>query len=275
MTEYLEFDFSIRPEKPWTEILMAELIELGFDSFTENEGQLLGYIPKEYFHEEELKKHWLLNSSEVEIKYSFHDLPNIDWNAEWEKNFRPILIEDKVLIRSEFHPAQKVETEIVIQPKMAFGTGHHATTYLMIKQMLSMDFRDKTVLDMGCGTSILGIYAKIRGAKTVEGIDIDEWAVDNSLENIQRNQVEMSVKQGTANDLGDKTFDVILANINRNILMNDIPRYVQVLNKGGQLLLSGLCDFDEVDIMAICIAEKLSLDRRFQREEWVSLLLTK
>lgn len=252
MTQYLEFDFKIEPVEPWNEILMAELIEQGFDSFTENPDGILAYIQAELLNEEELKNQWLLNHDEVKISYTYKEMPNINWNEEWEKNFQPINVEDKVLIRAEFHESQGLEEEIIIQPKMSFGTGHHATTYLMIQQMMDMDFQGKKVLDMGCGTSVLAIYAKKKGASDVLGIDIDEWAVENSRENAERNNTPMRVELGTADNLGQEKFDIILANINRNILISDIPRYVQVLEPGGSLLLSGLCFFDVDDILQVC-----------------------
>ncbi|MCT3661885.1 50S ribosomal protein L11 methyltransferase [Elizabethkingia anophelis] len=275
MTQYLEFDFKIEPVEPWNEILMAELIEQGFDSFTENPDGILAYIQAELLIEEELKNQWLLNHDEVKISYTYKEMPNINWNEEWEKNFQPINVEDKVLIRAEFHESQGLEEEIIIQPKMSFGTGHHATTYLMIQQMMDMDFQGKKVLDMGCGTSVLAIYAKKKGASDVLGIDIDEWAVENSRENAERNNSPMRVELGTADNLGQEKFDIILANINRNILISDIPRYVEVLEPGGSLLLSGLCFFDVDDILQVCNEQNLQLQKKLQREEWVSLLLTK
>ncbi|MCT3758247.1 50S ribosomal protein L11 methyltransferase [Elizabethkingia anophelis] len=275
MTQYLEFDFKIEPVEPWNEILMAELIEQGFDSFTENPDGILAYIQAELLNEEELKNQWLLNHDEVKISYTYKEMPNINWNEEWEKNFQPINVEDKVLIRAEFHESQGLEEEIIIQPKMSFGTGHHATTYLMIQQMMDMDFQGKKVLDMGCGTSVLAIYAKKKGASDVLGIDIDEWAVENSRENAERNNTPMRVELGTADNLGQEKFDIILANINRNILISDIPRYVEVMEPGGSLLLSGLCFFDVEDILQVCNEQNLQLQKKLQREEWVSLLLTK
>ena len=275
MNNYLEFNFKIEPLQPWNEILMAELIEIGFDSFTEEHDGILAYIQKETFKEEELKEVHLLQNPEIKISYTFQEMPNINWNEEWEKNFSPINVEDKVSIRAEFHGNQNLPHEIIIQPKMSFGTGHHATTYLMIQQMLDMDFENKTVLDMGCGTSVLAIFAKQQGAGKTVAIDIDEWSVENSIENAARNSVELEISQGTAENLGSENFDIILANINRNILISDIPTYVSVLNSGGQLLLSGLCFFDVDDILEVCTAQNLTLQKKLQREEWVSLLLEK
>ncbi len=275
MTSYLEFNFKISPLQPWNEILMAELIQIGFDSFTEEHDGILGYIPEELYNEESLKELPLLNREEVTIQYTYEQMPNINWNEEWEKNFSPINVEDKVLIRAEFHESDANMHEIIIQPKMSFGTGHHPTTHLMIQQMLDMELKDKKVLDMGCGTSVLAIYAKQRGAGETTAIDIDEWSVENSIENAARNNVELKISQGTADNLGSEKFDTILANINRNILISDIPTYVSVLNDGGQLLLSGLCFFDVDDILEVCTEQNLTLERKLQREEWVSLLLKK
>ena len=275
MQNYLEFNFKIEPLQPWNEILMAELIQIGFDSFTEENDGILGYVQKDIFNETELKEIGLLNSDEVKICYTFREMPNINWNEEWEKNFSPIYVEDKVLIRAEFHDSDPNFHEIVIQPKMSFGTGHHPTTHLMVQQMIEMDFKDKKVLDMGCGTSVLAIFAKQKGADEVMGIDIDEWSVENSAENAERNCVEINIMQGDAESLGAENFDIILANINRNILVSDIPKYVKVLKKGGQLLLSGLCFFDVIDILQVCEEEGLTLKNKNEREEWVSLLLEK
>lgn len=275
MTAYLEFSFKIAPLQPWSEILMAQLIEIGFDSFTEELDGILGYIPEESFNEDSLKSLPLMSSPEVEISYTYQPMPNINWNEEWEKNFSPINIEEKVLIRAEFHEPRPDLHEIIIQPKMSFGTGHHPTTHLMIQQMLDMDFTDKKVLDMGCGTSVLAIYAKQRGANEVTAIDIDEWSVENSIENAERNSVQLNISQGTAESLGAESYDIILANINRNILISDIPTYVSVLKDKGQLLLSGLCFFDVEDILQVCNKQGLKLTHQQQREEWCSLLLEK
>jgi len=275
MQSYLEFNFKINPLNPWNEILMAELIEIGFDSFTEENEGILAYIQKDIFSEEQLENVGILHREDIQISFTYQEMPNINWNEEWEKNFSPINVEDKVLIRAEFHDPDPTMHEIVIQPKMSFGTGHHPTTHLMIQQMLEMDFEGKKVLDMGCGTSVLAIFAKQKGAAEVTAIDIDEWSVENSIENAQRNGVELKISKGTAENLGNEMFDIILANINRNILISDIPAYVSVLNNGGKLLLSGLCFFDVNDILEVCTSQGLILENKQQREEWISLLLKK
>jgi ribosomal protein L11 methyltransferase len=273
MQNYLEFSFKISPLQPWNEILMAELIEIGFDSFTEENDGILGYVQKDLFDDNQLKNLPLFQNQDVKIEFSFTEMPNINWNEEWEKNFEPINIDDKVLIRAEFHESVPGMHEIIIQPKMSFGTGHHPTTHLMIQQMMEMDFKNKKVLDMGCGTSVLAIYAKQIGAGETKAIDIDEWSVENSKENAERNNVELDIELGTAENLGEDRYDIILANINRNILISDIPVYESVLNNGGQLLLSGLCFFDVDDILEVCTENNLKMKKKLQREEWVSILL--
>lgn len=275
MQNYLEFSFKISPLQPWNEILMAELIEIGFDSFTEENDGILGYVQKNLFDDNQLKNLPLFQNQDVKIEFSFTEMPNINWNEEWEKNFEPINIDDKVLIRAEFHESVPGMHEIIIQPKMSFGTGHHPTTHLMIQQMMEMDFKNKKVLDMGCGTSVLAIYAKQIGAGETKAIDIDEWSVENSKENAERNNVELDIELGTAENLGKDQYDIILANINRNILISDIPVYESVLNNGGQLLLSGLCFFDVDDILEVCMENNLKMKKKLQREEWVSILLEK
>lgn len=275
MQNYLEFSFKISPLQPWNEILMAELIEIGFDSFTEENDGILGYIQKDLFNDNQLKNLPLFQNKDVKIEFSFTEMPNINWNEEWEKNFEPINIDHKVLIRAEFHESVPGMHEIIIQPKMSFGTGHHPTTHLMIQQMMEMDFKNKKVLDMGCGTSVLAIYAKQIGAGETKAIDIDEWSVENSKENAERNNVELDIELGTAENLGKDRYDIILANINRNILISDIPVYESVLNNGGQLLLSGLCFFDVDDILEVCTENNLKMKKKLQREEWVSILLEK
>lgn len=275
MQNYLEFNFKINPVQPWSEILMAELIEVGFDSFTEEHDGILAYIQKNLLDKQAMKSLYIFNNEEVRISYTYQEMPNINWNEEWEKNFDPINVADKVLIRAEFHEPNPKLHEIIIQPKMSFGTGHHPTTHLMIQQMMNMDFTNKTVLDMGCGTSVLAIFAKQNGAGKTTAIDIDEWSVENSKENADRNNIQLEIFQGTAENLGKEYFDIILANINRNILISDIPTYTSVLNPNGYLLLSGLCFFDVDDILEVCNAQRLKLVNKQQREEWISLLLQK
>ncbi|MFV0304956.1 MAG: 50S ribosomal protein L11 methyltransferase [Moheibacter sp.] len=269
---YIEYQFSISPTNPWREILVALLSEFEFESFSDTEDGLLAYVQAQYDDISKVEEQ--INSLEkVKINFTRKEIIQQNWNAEWESNFHPILVNDQCYIRAEFHESKpSIPYEIVIQPKMSFGTGHHETTHLMVEYILESEFKDKDVLDMGCGTSILAILTKMKGATYAEGIDIDEWAVDNSIENAERNAVEITARLGDASILGDKKFDTILANIQRNILLKDIPTYVNYLkSKNGELILSGLLEVDFEDIKNKCIENGLKFVSKKQRNEWIAL----
>lgn len=244
--EYIEVNLKLAPKEPFTGILIARLAEIGFDTFEEHAEGCKGWIPKPDFdpvalHEEVEEVRPQLES----IEYTVDSIPDQNWNALWESNFQPVRVKN-CIIRAPFHEKPDDATiDIVIEPKMSFGTGHHETTALVAGEMLEMSFRDCDVLDMGCGTGILAILARHLGARKVTGIDIDEWAYTNTLENIERNGVpDIRVLQGGAECLGDQEFNIILANINRNIIVRDLPRYHAVLQSGGVILLSGFLDVD-------------------------------
>lgn len=272
---YTEYQFTVSPIEPWREILVALLAEGDFESFSDTETGLNAYVlsnlDNESFVQEALE-----NLPEVHVQYVRTEIEQKNWNQEWESNFHPIFVNDQCYIRSEFHEAKpEFPYEIIIQPKMSFGTGHHSTTHLMVEYILENDFEGKDVLDMGCGTSILAILAKMKHAAYVEGIDIDEWSVENSIENAERNQVDLTVKLGDVSLLGERQFDIILANINKNILLADIPAYVNDLKNGGELYLSGLMDFDFDDIKQRCEEYGLKFVSKKQRNEWIALKFVK
>ncbi len=272
---YIEYRFSISPLEPWREILVALLAECEFDSFVETENGMDAYVKVELENESEINEQ-IESITEASIDYFRTEIEQQNWNEEWESNFHPIIVNDQCYIRAEFHePKPEIPYEIVIQPKMSFGTGHHETTHLMVEYILETEFTGKDTLDMGCGTSILGILAKKRGAAYTEGIDIDEWSIENSAENAQRNQVEMTVRLGDAEILGNRNFDIILANIQRNILMEDIPKYIKVLNFAGELILSGLMVPDFEDIKSKCEENGLTFVSRKQRNDWIALKFLK
>ena len=226
------------------DVLAAELGEIGFESFAENENGLQGYISDQLYNvkglQDKLAEFPLEN---VDIHFTETLVESKDWNEEWEKNFfQPIVIGDRCCIHSTFHKdTPKTEYEILINPQMAFGTGHHETTSSIISELLDADLKDKSVLDMGCGTSILAILASMRGANPVTAIDIDDWCVNNSKDNIILNQINnITVELGDASLLkGRKPFDVIIANINRNILLADMPQYAACMHAGSELYMSG------------------------------------
>ncbi|HEY4784594.1 MAG TPA: 50S ribosomal protein L11 methyltransferase [Bacteroidales bacterium] len=260
-----------------SEILAQELSDLGFESFENSKDSLLAYIPINNFSEtlfESLTSN-IFNLGTV--KYSHSIIKDQNWNEEWEKNFQPVLIANKCYIRAPFHEKNSdVLYEIVMEPKMAFGTGHHETTSLMIEQMLVLDFKGKQVLDMGCGTGVLSIMASMLKAAQILAIDIDEWAFQSTVENCKVNHVDnVTVDKGDIDLILGKKFDIILANINRNILLNQIPSCSAVLASNGLLLMSGIyrSDFEIIKDTAlsngfkyICLSEK---------NNWIAILFTR
>ena len=245
---------------------------MGFESFVETENGVTAYIQKTDWNAEILADVFVLNSDEFSIKYNLNEVPQTNWNAEWEKNFEPIQVDDLVSIRAPFHENPNLKYDIVIEPKMSFGTGHHETTHMMVQHLLQLDLENKKVLDMGCGTGILAIFAEMKGAKPLDAIDIDNWCYENSVENVTRNNCEnISVYEGDAALLVDKKYDVIIANINRNILLMDMKVYTNCLQEGGILLLSGFYEQDIPVIDAEVIKYGLKLEKFIQRNNWVAL----
>lgn len=273
---YLEFSFKIEPLQPASEILIAELGYLGFESFVEEEDGVTAYIPVEEFEEDLLVGIHILQSDEVEISYSRQEIEKVNWNEEWEKNFTPIVVDDKCSVRATFHPSAETEYEIVIDPKMSFGTGHHSTTHMMIQHILNNDFTDKNVLDMGCGTGVLAILASMKGAHIVDAIDIDNWCYLNSQENVERNNCEnITVEEGGAELLEGRNYDIILANINRNILLRDLPVYTKCLQENGELYLSGFYTEDLQAIKEACRSLGLEYVSHLERQNWVAAKFTR
>jgi len=273
---YIEYQFKINPKEPATEILIAELGNLNFESFVETEEGLTAYIQKEDWHTNLLDEVFILQSKEFNIIAEYSEMAQTNWNAEWEKNFNPIIVDDLVSIRAPFHNNPNVKYDIVIEPKMSFGTGHHETTYMMVQHLLQLKLENKKVLDMGCGTGILAIFAEMKGAKPIDAIDIDNWCYLNSIENAERNNCNsISVYEGDASLLKNKNYDVIIANINRNILLNDIKIYANCLSSGGILLLSGFYKEDFTIINKEAENQKLKLDGELIKNNWMSLKFVK
>ena len=213
-----------------------------------------------------------MNSDEFEITYTFEDIEQINWNAEWEKNFNPIVVDNVCAVRAPFHDKFDTQYDIVIEPKMSFGTGHHETTHMMIQHILKNDFKNKSVLDMGCGTGVLAILTEMKGAKSIDAVDYDNWCYLNSMENVERNNCKhIMVIEGDASVLKDKKYDIIIANINRNILLKDMKTYVSCLNKNGMLFLSGFYYDDIPVVQAECEKYMLKFEEKLERNNWVSL----
>jgi ribosomal protein L11 methyltransferase len=277
MTTYISYTFNVSPKEPATEILIAELGYAGFESFVETDNGVIAYIQKEEHHNKILKDIYALKNEEFNIDYHIEEIAQVNWNEEWEKNFNPILIKNTVYIRAPFHnKIEGVNYDIVIEPKMSFGTGHHETTHMMVKHLLTLakegKLQDKTVLDMGCGTGVLAILAEFIGAKKLDAIDIDNWCYQNSIENIERNKCsKISVFEGDATLLVNKKYDIIIANINRNILLNDMQTYLNSLTEKGILLLSGFYQEDIPIIDKEASKTGLKLHSIEEMNNWVSL----
>ncbi|MBT6377232.1 MAG: 50S ribosomal protein L11 methyltransferase [Flavobacterium sp.] len=272
---YIAYDFNVSPKEPATEMLIAQLGYVGFESFVEQDYGVTAYIQKQEWNSKILDDVFLLHSNEFNITFEHNEIVQTNWNEEWEKNFNPIQVDDLVSIRAPFHANPLLQFDIVIEPKMSFGTGHHETTHMMVQHLLALDLDTKKVLDMGCGTGILAIFAEMKGAKPIDAIDIDRWCYENSLENIQRNNCNhITVYEGDASLLKEK-YDVIIANINRNILLSDMKTYTDCLNENGVLLLSGFYKEDIVIIEDEVTKHGLTFEKMIQRNNWVALKYVK
>lgn len=273
---YLGFHFTVEPKESGSEILVAELAEKPFESFIETESGVSAYIQKELWKAGMLEDLFILKSPEFTVSYTIEEIEPVNWNEEWEKNFEPIDVDGKCHVRAPFHPKTDAEYDIVIEPKMSFGTGHHETTHMMIQHLLENNLKDKKTLDMGCGTAILAILAEMKGAKPIDAIDIDNWCYLNSIENVERNHcTHINVYEGDASLLPGRKYDVIIANINRNILLQDMETYSSCLNENGLLFLSGFYTEDIPAIDESCSKNGLIFDKQLERNNWASLKYVK
>lgn len=271
---YFAYHFTIDPVQPGTDIVLASLESLPFESFEETETGLTAYIQEQMPDAGTEIAFDFLENTYFSVSYSIEKIEQVNWNEEWEKNFEPIDVNGQCYVRAPFHDSKTTDFEIVIEPKMSFGTGHHETTYMMIEHLLEMNLEHKVVLDMGCGTAILAILAAKKNAANVDAIDNDSWCYENSLENIERNQTQdIKVYLGDAAKLNElnKKYDVIIANINRNILLQDLATYAQYLKFEGQILLSGFYKHDIPVIDEKCVSLGLSRQLVKERNNWVAL----
>ena len=279
--KYLEVTFTVTPtSETANDIIAALAAELGFESFVESPQGTIGYLPAHLFDEQALTDALTdFPMPDTHITFTSCEMEDKNWNEEWEKNFfEPIVVDSRCVIHSTFHKDYpKADFDIIINPQMAFGTGHHQTTRLIISYLLDIDLQDKTVLDMGCGTSILAILASMRGAKALTAIDIDEWCVNNSIDNFALNHIDnIKVFQGDASSLAaEGPFDIIIANINRNILLADMQYYVARMNEGAEIYFSGFYESDLPLIQAE--AERLGLRYLSHRveKEWTAAQFVK
>ena len=275
-TVFVCYDFNVEPAIPGCEILIAELSQLGFDSFQEHENGISAYVDSKISSEIDLKDIQIFNTEEFKISFEINSVEKQNWNIKWESNFDPIYVDNICCVRAPFHPKSDYKYDLVIEPKMSFGTGHHETTSMMISFILANEFTNSSVCDIGSGTGVLAILAEQRGANRIDAIDIDNWCYLNSLENIERNNSKnINVFEGEVKKLKNLRYDSIFANINLNVLLNDISIYAKMLNKNGVLYLSGFYKKDINKIEQEARISSLKLIETKQKNDWVSLKLSK
>ena len=274
--DYLEYRFTVYPKNPWEDILLSQLQQLPFDSFLSTEEGLNAYLPKKQDKESLLDSVVLLNHESVQIEFTVTEIPPENWNAKWESEFQPIFVGSDCVIRADFHESQGKTYELIINPKMSFGTGHHPTTHMMMEFVLEETLSDKTVLDMGCGTGVLGILGSKKGTRAIDAMDSDAWCVENTIENAKTNGCKnIRSSQAAILESTRATYDAIFANINRNVLLEQIPSYGQALKVGGSLFLSGFYKNDVNFLQQSCQKENLTLISTKEKEQWCALKFIK
>ena len=270
------YDFKVDPLYPGCEILIAQLSQLGFDSFQENNDGISAYIDSSVLSTVKVQDIQILNSTEFNISFESNNVKKQNWNIKWESNFEPIYVDKICCVRAPFHKKSNFKYDLVIEPKMSFGTGHHETTSMMISFILANSFYNSSVCDIGSGTAVLAILAEKRGANRIDAIDIDNWCYLNSIENIKRNNSEnINVYEGEVEKLIHFKYDNIFANINLNVLLADIPIYSKMLNKDGVLYVSGFYKKDIKSIEKAAEISNLSLVDSKVKNQWVALKFTK
>jgi len=267
MKEYIQITFpDLMPEQK--EILIAQLSDAGYEGFEETTTGLEAFINKKDFNKS------LLNeiTFKYQIQYTKKIIENINWNQLWESNFQPVTVNDFVSIRADFHePIKNIKHEIIITPKMSFGTGHHATTHMMIEQMQEVDFENKIVFDFGTGTGVLAILAEKLGAQKIKAVDHDDWSIENAIENTTRNNCKKIEVKKASNAFYENKSDIILANINRNVILENFQLLSQQLNYPGILIVSGFLAEDIDDIINAASSYQLKLEKKLIRNNWLSL----
>ncbi len=277
--DYIELDITITPYAPWNEIIISQLAEIDFESFTENDGKLQAYIPKSNFVAATLNSTLLESNTkeEVSISYQLNLIKSQNWNSVWESDFKPVIIENKAIIKAPFHEVKETYAhEFIIQPQMSFGTGHHQTTYLIAKLLLEQEFIGKNVLDVGTGTGILAIIAKKLGAKKVIGTEIDEQSLENAKENSARNEINsIDYLLGDITVVNEKNFDIvfeiIIANINKNVLKQHLASYEKLSKRGTHLILSGFYETDTEELINFARKYNFKHQETHTKETWAVL----
>ena len=272
---YIQCSFSVSSSQDDADILIAELGAVGFESFEETQNGIYAYITKDDWNQSLLKEVTSLQKEGLSLS-SVNEIAPENWNETWESNFQAIVVDDICTVRAPFHQPASTKIDIVIEPKMSFGTGHHQTTHLICQLMLSMDFQEKTVLDMGSGTGVLAILAERLGAGHIVAIEIEEWSAENILENVALYASQhITAIHGGAADIPSQGFDIILANINKNVLLDQLPQYSAASAPGAVLLLSGFFVTDAPDLVAAAAAVGFQWVRTETRDNWAVVLFNK
>jgi ribosomal protein L11 methyltransferase len=277
--DYLELSITVTPRDPWTEILTVELAEFGFDSFVETEEGVLAYGAVSNVNMDTIVSETLIANKSDEYKIDFTEkvIPHQNWNAVWESDFHPVEVKDYLTIVAPFHSKEDKKGMIIeIQPQMSFGTGHHQTTWLMANALFELESMPRNILDMGSGTGVLAIIAEKLGAKEILAIDIEDWSVENAIENAERNQCKnIDVKCGNVDLLINQKFGLIIANINKNVLTSHMEQYALSLEKEGILLLSGFFESDVADLVNFASQFGLEKIEVYSKETWAGIKLIK
>lgn len=272
---YLEVTVRLSPLIPWREVMIAEMGSVGFEGFEETSSGFKAYIPKNEYREKSFKQIAVFSQDGLSIDWNTSDIAPENWNSAWEQNFTPTRIGDRCVIRADFHPSERAEFELIITPKMSFGTGHHETTQLMVLLLLEIDCHQKSIVDMGTGTGVLAILSEKKGATNILAIDNDPWCIENTLENIATNQCK-NIRTKLTDQLSETLlFDSVLANINRNILLEQMDAYAKALKPAGNLLLSGFYVEDLGIIRSKCESLGFRFIRNFEKNQWVAALFIK
>lgn len=273
----IELHCKVFPAEPASDILTALLAELGYESFAESDTGLLAYIPADKFDFESVKQLSVVTDGLFDITFEYEEIQDENWNQLWESNYEPVLIDELCYVRAPFHESRDdVQHEIIVEPKMSFGTAHHETTELIIRLMFDVVFKDTEVLDMGAGTGILTVLASKMGAKSMTAIDVDEWAFRNCPENFDNNSISgVDIRLGDASAIPDKKFDIILANINRNVLLEDMAAYSKHIDDKGVLLMSGFYEHDIPAILEEAEKNGFRFENSNQKNDWVAVSMTK
>ena len=272
---YLKLNFNISPITPWRNVLIAKLGEIGFESFEDTDLGFHGYIQKSVFDLGLLNQLSLFENKDIQVSWVVSEIQPQNWNETWEKNFKPMRIGSDCIIRAHFHEKVEAKYDLIITPKMSFGTGHHETTRMIMSFLLETDCTEKTVLDMGAGTGVLAILADKKGAKSVLAVDFDQWCVENTNENLKLNKSRnIEVLKGSWVPKV-ASYDLILANINRNVLLVQISDYAAQLNAGGHLIMSGFYNKDLKSIQECCASVHLKFIRNLEENNWVAASFSK